>query len=89
MTYKLKTPLQPSGKMQVTPDQSEALQKALFEMGYSWNEIKKVKLKGKRFLIWTEFELLGKLISWDDQEYFNEHDNPIHLFENHFETINL
>lgn len=84
MTYKLIKELGKSGKMQVTPEQSEALQKALFEMGYRW-------ITGEEISHFTDY--ISVCLYWDDKRItwasFDIHgDNPLHLFDNHFETIN-
>jgi len=44
MPTKLILPLQYSGKMEVTPQQSEILQKELFKMGYCWSTTRETEV---------------------------------------------
>lgn len=89
MNYKLKQDLPKEGKMQVIPEESETLQRALFDMGYRWwaslsQNIKHVEYK---YLYWDT----GKEISFsfsEAEEYFNNQYNPLCLFEDYFETNN-
>lgn len=89
MEYKLTQELHKSGKMQVTPEQSEAIQKALFDIGYEWKaggtSIIPLPLHNQ-FIMWR---VQNKKVSW---EHINKKVKklvlPLHLFDNHFETIN-
>jgi len=86
MNYGLIKPLQSSGKMEVTPQQSEILQKELFKMGYSWyiNPMPfEIQQKNKPYIFWEE----DKSITYatvDDKRFFNGCPEPLHLFDNHF-----
>lgn len=51
--YTLILPLQSSGKMEVTPMQSEILQKELFKMGYRWTT------SGDQFVKYTEHPFIA------------------------------
>jgi len=83
MTYTLITPLQSSGKMEVTPQQSEILQKELFKMGYLWAFwFNKLCYTDRPFVYWE-----NKGISQSPEagrESFISDELPLHLFDNHF-----
>lgn len=84
MKYKLKSPLQPSGKMEVTPEQSECLQRELFKMGYSWFYNNGISYLNNKYLYWEANNLeTGKLKSDFEEDY-----RIVHTFTDHFETIN-
>jgi hypothetical protein len=83
--YKLIKPLQPSGKMEVTPEQSEALQRELFKMGY----VVKFKNYSKgKFVFWYNMNKVVTTISEINITYFKEHQNPLQTFTDHFEPLN-
>jgi len=85
LNYTLLSPLASSGKMEVTPQQSEILQKELFKMGYAWllyqdNELRFTK---KPYLFWET----DKAITYADKgeiDYFSQKKLALHLFDNHF-----
>lgn len=82
--YKQIKPLQPSGKMQVTPEQSVEVQKALFEMGLSWADGQEPR--PCEVIYWYGH---NKEITWSftgDSEYFDKHKNPLHIFTDYFTT---
>lgn len=82
--YKQIKALQPSGKMVVTPEQSEVVQKALFEMGLSWADGQEARQC--EVIFWYGH---NKEITWSftgDNEYFDSHQNPLHLFNEYFTT---
>jgi len=85
MTIKLILPLQSSGKMEVTPQQSEILQRELFKMGYRWWRYNEENIKhiDKPYIYWDKNP---KDISFSeyDVDYFQNQSNPLHLFDNHF-----
>jgi len=85
MNYELTLPLQSSGKMEVTPQQSEILQKELFKMGYSWwfSREKIINHTHQHYLFW---ELADMSVSHGsiDFEFLDEDKLPLHLFDNHF-----
>jgi len=85
MSHTLILPLQSSGKMEVTPQQSEILQKELFKMGYCWWAIghSKVDYTDKKYLLWENDETIC-FLSVGYEVTFNNEPNPLHLFDNHF-----
>jgi len=87
MSYTLTLPLQSSGKMEVTPQQSEILQKELFKMGYVALP-SRLYIKGKPFVFWYDGKQISA-ISNNDSEYFEQHENELHLFDNHFKIEEL
>jgi len=78
MTIKLILPLQSSGKMEVTPQQSEILQTELFKTGYT--PVIKENLSDYDYVFWMPVSIafsnrIGLFTtSWE----------PLHLFDNHF-----
>lgn len=91
-SYKLIKPLQLSGKMEVTPEQSETIQRILFDMGYDWDFIPEFseydlfKNLGQPFITW---ELNKEIMHYakGQQALFVLDENPLHLFNDYFETI--
>jgi len=84
MPTKLTLPLQSSGKMEVTPQQSEILQKELFKMGYAWAFIEEPELDhvDKPFIYWENKEIMHS--PEQDRDFFSRDELPLHLFDNHF-----
>lgn len=85
--YKLKSPLKPSGKMEVTPEQSMNVQEHLFREGYRWKNdgLRVLNIDRNHYLIWYE----NKKISWSlPYNSAINHKNIPHTFTDHFETIN-
>lgn len=87
--YKQIKPLRLSGKTQVTPEQSEVVQKALFEMGYAWKgfykstQVSHLTYPG-HYIFWYS----DKIMSWMPNCQKSElHPNPLHLFTDYFEPI--
>jgi len=72
MKYELIKPLQSSGKMEVTPQQSEILLKHL---------LKGLPIeKCQRFVMWTPKQVR----TTDNIDLHEMSDVPLHLFDNHF-----
>jgi len=84
MLATLTLPLQSSGKMEVTPQQSEILQKELFKMGFYWNvqDDADVQHTDKPFLFWDNLTML--YASKENVHLFELDELPLHLFDNHF-----
>lgn len=87
--YKLIKPLSPSGKMEVTPEQSEVLQEKLSDMGYGWSGLVRYKIHktSKPYLFWDEYD---KSISYSGNRLHFEKDNDyniVQIFTDHFEPI--
>ena len=78
----MKKELQKSGHMEVTPKQSEILQKHLFDLGYSWWSDKSTDINytEKRFIYWDDYD---KGLSYSQNSYALD-ENPPHKFEEHF-----
>lgn len=74
--YKQIKPLLPTGKIQVTPEESEAVQKVLFGMGMNPNVSTE-----KPFIYWYS----KKLVGFGRLEcVFDKHENPLHIFTDYF-----
>lgn len=84
--YKQVKALQPSGKMHVTPEQSEAVQKVLFEMGYVWLvDKKKLQRDSHNYLYWY-YEPKKHIMYGTSFLHFDIHENPLHIFTDYFTT---
>lgn len=82
MHYKLIKPLQPTGKTQVcNEEQSKAVQKALFEMGYV-TPTNKPDYK-YNYIAWSP--RLIELIIF--QDYYSEFNDPEHKFDDYFAEV--
>jgi len=77
MVATLTLPLQSSGKMEVTPQQSEILQKELFKMGYAPFG----KQDTANYIYWNE---LKQFTHGNVANAFSLVKLPLHLFDNHF-----
>lgn len=75
------------GKIKVNPNQSEAIQKELFNMGFHWNiDGQEITDLNKPFLFWDNGIIL---YATEECEHFFELDElPLHLFENYFRRFN-
>ena len=74
-------------KIKVTPEQSEALQKHLFSLGYTWaNGVPIVESTESRFL-YTYPNLKFSRTSLDSWVYFEQHVNPEIQFDFYFEKV--
>jgi len=83
--YTLTNNIPTTGKIEVNPEQSEAIQRVLFEMGYEWvfdgfNPIH----TDKPFLFWDEEDKYITFGFSHDREYFNSQEEPLIYFNNHF-----
>lgn len=75
--------------MKVTHEQSEALQNTLFEMGYDWigKDQPFTIIHSREYIFWYDGK---KNITGGEYEiYFNEHRNPLHLFNEYFTESEL
>lgn len=84
--YKQLKPLGSSGKIQVTPEQSEVVQKALFEMCFSFaSGATYVQSTDLPYLYWAaDKKTITRSLS---SKTFNKSSNPLHLFTDYFEPI--
>lgn len=81
--YKQIRPLQPSGKMAVTPEQSAEVQKVLFEMGFEWYEGKTISWVKWPYIFWNNAQLANPTF----KNTFEVVSNPLHTFTDYFETL--
>jgi len=75
LNYTLLSPLASSGKMEVTPQQSEILQTELESHGYVCHYMY------RNLVYWHDFKTAIGLVS---REHFDKSELPLHLFNNHF-----
>lgn len=87
--YKQIKPLQPSGKMMVTPEQSEAVQKVLFEMGKKWifdEDENHLHSWDKPFIFWDKAIIYITTLDLHNKHLFRADENPLHIFTDYFTT---
>lgn len=79
--------LQKSGHMEVTPKQSEILQKHLFYLGYSWWYSRRTDICNteEKYIYWDYHD---KGISYSHESYTFNNRNPLHKYEDYFNINN-
>lgn len=82
--YKTIKPLESSGKMYVTPEQSMHLQEHLFRIGYRWKNdgLRVLNIDRPHFIMWYD----SKAIAWNlPYKSAINNKNTLHKFEEYFD----